>query len=100
MAEDSTAVSSGEGPQPEFHIVVRHPGKRGPLGPYRLIMVVAVVLLVFGSTLWSMISTGNPDDGVLLRAGIVGLIVWITSGVVDSALAAADSATPLNDDRH
>lgn len=96
MADESSITSVG--PTPEFRIVVRHPGKRGPLGPYRLAMAVGIVLLVFGSTLWSMISAGNPDDGVLLRAAIVGLIVWVTSGVVDTALAEADTAaTNAND---
>lgn len=80
------------GPLPEYRIVVRHPGRRGPLGPYRLLMVVVVVVLVFGSSLWSMLSAMSPDDGVLLRAGVVGLLVWVTTGVVDKALASADAA--------
>lgn len=96
MADRSSTTSAGI--PPEFRIVVRHPGQRGPLGPYRLAMAVGIVLLVFGSTLWSMISSGNPDDGVLLRAAIVGLIVWVTSGVVDSALAEADSAVSSSND--
>lgn len=96
MADKPSTTSAGA--TPEFRIVVRHPGKRGPLGPYRLAMSVAIVLVVFGSTLWTMISTGNPDDGVLLRAAIVGLIVWVTSGVVDRALAEADSSASSADD--
>ena len=30
-----------DGELPEFHVVVRHPNKRGPLGPYRLAVAVA-----------------------------------------------------------
>lgn len=84
-------IEAGTGSDPEFRIVVRHPGERGPLAPYRLALSVIVVVLVFGSTLYSMTLSGTPDDGVLLRAAAVGFLVWVTSGVVNSALAPAAS---------
>ncbi len=87
---------------PEFSLVVKHPGRRGPLGPYRLVACVAVVALVFGSSLLSSITGGAPDDGILLRAAAIGLLVWVTTGIVDSALAAASRPAPVEltvDDR-
>jgi len=95
MAESAPTVSDEPVamPLPEYRIIVRHPGRRGPLGPYRLLMAVVVVGLVFGASLWSMLSAMTPDDGVLLRAGVVGLLVWVTTGVVDTALASADAAS-------
>lgn len=88
---DDTAESMRTNePLPEFRIVVRRPDRRGPLAPYRLLVSVGVVMLVFGSTLYRSVVDGMPDDGVLLRAAAVGLLVWITTGIVSSALGAAE----------
>lgn len=74
---------------PEFRIVVRHPNRRGPLGPYRLLIAVAAAMIVLGPGLYSSLTSGAPDDSLLLRAGAIGLLVWITTGVVSTALGSA-----------
>lgn len=86
-------LEAGAGSDPEFRIVVRHPNERGPLAPYRLALSVLVVVLVFGPTLYSMTLSGTPDDGVLFRAAAVGFLVWVTSGVVNTALATATASS-------
>ncbi|MEM1331863.1 MAG: hypothetical protein AAGG08_00265 [Actinomycetota bacterium] len=78
---------------PEFRIVVRRPNARGPLAMYRLPIVVGVVAVVFGPTLWASVTGGSPDDGVLLRALLLGLLVWVTTGVVSRALGSAEAAS-------
>lgn len=89
MAELETSTGS----DPEFRIVVHHPDERGPLAPYRLALSVMVVVLVFGPALYAMTVNGTPDDGLLLRAAAVGFLVWVTSGVVNTALAPAASTS-------
>ena len=70
----------------EFRIVVRSQDRRGPLAPYRLTIAVAVVAVVFGPDLWAGVNAGTPDDGLLIRAGLIGILVWITTGIVSAAL--------------
>lgn len=82
-----------DGPVPEFRIVVRHPDRRGPLAPYRFLISVLVVVVVLGPSLYQSVVTGPPDDGVLVRAAVLGLIVWVTTGVVSKALGAAETST-------
>lgn len=91
MAKRSDAQDTdvGVAAPPEFEIVVRRPGQRGPLAPYRLVISIAVVMVVLGPTLYSMVAGQTPDDVVLLRAGAIGVIVWITTGIVSSALGSA-----------
>ena len=79
---------------PEFRIIVRHPNKRGPLGPYRLLITVAAVLLVLGLPLWNSLMAGDPSDALLLRVAGLGLLVWITTGIVSRALAQATDPIP------
>lgn len=76
---------------PEFSLVVKHPGRRGPIAPYRLAICVLVVGVVFGVPLYSTLVGSTPDDTVLLRAAAIGVLVWITTGIVDAALAAASN---------
>lgn len=71
---------------PEFRIVVERPRQGGPLAPYRLVISIAVVMVVLGPSLYSMVLGQSPDDIVLMRAGGIGLLVWITTGIVSSAL--------------
>ena len=77
------------GPAKEFRIVVRSQDRRGPLAPYRLTIAVVVVALVLGPALWAGFTAGTPDDGVLIRAALMGMVVWITTGIVSAALADA-----------
>ncbi|MFK8024859.1 MAG: hypothetical protein AB8G26_12945 [Ilumatobacter sp.] len=84
-------ASDGDGPFPEFSIVVKHPTGRGPIGPYRLVLAVVVAAIVLGPAIYSMLLGRSPDDVVVLRAAGIGLLVWVTTGIVDSALAAADN---------
>lgn len=81
-------------PLPEFRVIVRHPNKRGPLGPYRLLITVAAVLLVLGQPLWNSLLAGDPSDALLLRIAGLGLLVWITTGIVSRALAQATDPIP------
>ncbi len=87
--EDARRPPVDPGDLPEFRIVVRHPNRRGPLGPYRLGIAVAVVVAVLGPSFYSMIRDRTPDDLILLRAGAIGLLVWFTLGIVSTALESA-----------
>lgn len=71
---------------PEFHIVVRRPNARGPIGPYRLTIAVMFALFVAGRELWDAAMTGSNYDGALIHAGMAALFIWVLSGVVNSIL--------------
>lgn len=81
---------------PEFHIVVKRPG-RGPLAPYRLTIATAFALAISGSQLWQAAETGYGVDMALARAGLAGLFAWLLTGKVNSILKAAE-APPSTDD--
>ena len=71
---------------PEFHIVVRRPNARGPIGPYRLTIAVLFALFVAGRDLYDAAMTGTNYDGALIHAGMAALFIWVLSGVVNSIL--------------
>lgn len=73
---------------PEFHVVVRHQDRRGPLGPYRLTLAVAFALLVAANDLLAAATTGVGIDRALTRAAVAALFIWILSGVVSRILVA------------
>jgi hypothetical protein len=70
----------------EFHIIVRRPGSRGPLSPYRFAITVAFSLLVAGTDLWEAFHGLRPVDDALIKAAIAGLMSWIVLGLADSIL--------------
>ncbi len=78
---------------PEFHVVVRHRNKRGPLGPYRLAMAVAFSMLVAGEQLLMAAQTGIGVDDALIRAALAAWFIWILAGVVSRILATAQRPT-------
>lgn len=76
---------------PEFHVVVRRPNRRGPLGPYRLALAVAFAMVIAGQQLLDAATTGTPSvDAALLRAGLAATFIWLLSGVVSRILAHGD----------
>ena len=79
---------------PEFHVVVRHPNRRGPLGPYRLALAVGFSLLIAGSQLLEAASTGIGIDAALLRALMAAWFIWVLVGIVSRILAAGRRAAP------
>lgn len=66
----------------------------GPLDPWRLPAVVVGVAVTSGAALLEATRTGVHLDLVLLRAFVVGLVIWVLLGVINRVLAQAkvDSA--------
>ena len=88
------------GDVPEFHVVVRHPNRRGPLGPYRFALAVGFALLIAGRDLLDAAGTGQDIDTALTRAGIAAAFIWVLSGIVSRILAAGQpvrAAAPRDD---
>jgi hypothetical protein len=73
---------------PEFHIVVRRPG-RGPLAPYRFAIVILFIMAISGRQLIEAAQTGVNTDAVLIRSAIAGALAWFVLGRVNSILKAA-----------
>ncbi len=98
MSEDDVAdAPASGGPVPEFRIVRRNADRRGPLAPYRLAIAIVVIAIVVGPALWASVRGGTPDDALLLRAAGIGLLVWVTTGIVSKALADASLRTDARD---
>lgn len=75
---------------PEFRVVVKHRNRRGPLGPYRLVLSVAFALLIAGEDLLDAATTGVGTDAALIRATLAAWFVWILAGLVSRILAAGE----------
>ena len=73
---------------PEFHIVVRRPG-RGPLAPYRLSIAILFAFAVAGTRLWAAANGSTAVDGALLLAAIAGTFAWLVVGRANAILKAA-----------
>lgn len=73
---------------PEFHIVVRRPG-RGPLAPYRFVIVIGFALALTWRDLWNAALAGTEADAGLARAAIAGTLAWFVLGRVNSILKGA-----------
>ena len=74
---------------PEFHIVVKRPGRRSPLAPYRFSISFAFALAVCGLPLWRAAETGHGIDDALLRIAGAGLFAWFVLGRINSILSSA-----------
>lgn len=75
---------------PEFHIIVRRPGK-GPIAPYRFAITVLFALLVAGPDLWEALHGLREIDDALIKSGIAGLMAWVVLGLADAILRSAPS---------
>jgi hypothetical protein len=73
---------------PEFHIVVRRPG-RGPIAPYRLVIATAFAMIVGGGPLWTAAASGVAVDTALLRCLVAGAFAWLVLGRANAILKAA-----------
>lgn len=82
---------------PEFHIVVRRPG-RGPLAPYRFAITVIFVMAISGTQLWEAAHGTASVDSALIRAGIAGLFAWVVVGRANSILKDATPSTRMTVD--
>lgn len=76
---------------PEFHLVVRHPNRRGPLAPYRFAITVVFAFAVSGAALWDATETGVGIDIALLRTAASALLAWIIVGRISKILASSVS---------
>lgn len=61
----------------------------GPIDPWRLPAVVIGVALTSGAPLLQATQTGERLDEMLLRAFVVGLVIWILLGVINKMLVQA-----------
>ena len=73
---------------PEFHIVVRRPG-RGPLAPDRLSIAIVFAIAIAGTRLWAAAHGTAPVDAALLLAAIAGAFAWLVVGRANAILRAA-----------
>lgn len=81
---------------PEFHLVVRRPGDRSPLAPYRFTLSVLFSLLVGGTALWDALADGPGLDAALARVLVAALFAWIVLGLLDRVVQPArNTASPL-----
>jgi hypothetical protein len=83
--------------QPQFHIVVRRPDKRGPLAPYRFALTVGFALALTGRSLWAAAMTGVGIDHALTIFGLVALLAWFVVGRISSILGAATPSSDRSD---
>ena len=81
---------------PEFHVVVRHRTRRGPLAPYRFSLTVAFAFAVSGMALWRATETGIDLDYAILRTAGSALFAWIVIGRISRILGSA--ALPRSND--
>ncbi len=84
MAETTVA-----GDTPEFHIVVKRPGRRSPLAPYRFAITFAFAMAVCGLPLWEAAETGHGVDDALLRVAGAALFAWFVLGRINRILSSA-----------
>ena len=61
----------------------------GPLGPWRLVLVVFAVATTSGAVLAQSVQTGVGVDLALGRALAVAVVLWILLGSIDRVLAHA-----------
>ena len=73
---------------PEFRIVVRRPG-RGPIAPYRLLIVMLFVFAIVGRDLYAAAMTGANVDDALIRGAIAGIFAWFVLGRMNAILKQA-----------
>jgi hypothetical protein len=64
----------------------------GPLGPWRLVLVVFAVATTSGAVLAQSVQTGVGVDLALGRALAVAVVLWILLGSIDRILARASLA--------
>lgn len=88
MARSAPAPST-----PEFHVVVRHPNRRGPLAPYRFSLTVVFALAVSGMPLWRATETGLDLDAAMLRTAGAALFAWIVIGRISKILGSSSAPT-------
>lgn len=79
---------------PEFHIVVRRPG-RGPLAPYRLAITIVFAMVISGAQLWAAAQGHTSVDAALIRAAIAGLFAWLVVGRANSILKGAGPSSRI-----
>lgn len=89
MSETTTTID-----QPEFHIVVKRPNKRGPLAPYRFMITIVFALIMSGMPLWNALQTGHGLDPALLRWTGSAAFAWIVLGQINKILGSASVPTP------
>ncbi len=75
---------------PEFHLVVRRTNPHGPLAPYRLGLAVAFAVALAGGQFWDALNGVGSLEDALLRGLIIGLFMWIVSGIVNKILTVRD----------
>lgn len=63
--------------------------KSGPLGPWRLALVMLAVVSTSGAVLAQAVQTGVGLDLALVRALGVAVVLWILLGSIDRVLARA-----------
>jgi hypothetical protein len=66
--------------------------KSGPLGPWRLALVMLAVVSTSGAVLVQSVKTGVDLDLALGRALGVAVVLWILLGWIDRVLARAQHA--------
>ncbi len=82
---------------PEFHIVVRRPGRRSPLAPYRFAITFAFAMAVCGMPLWEAVESGGSIDDALLRVGGAALFAWFVLGRINAILSSAPQPASVRD---
>lgn len=73
---------------PEFHLVVRRPG-RGPLAPYRLSIAIVFAIAISGTRLWAAAHGTAPVDAALIMAAVAGTFAWLVVGRANAILKSA-----------
>ena len=71
--------------------------KSGPLGPWRLVLVMLAVGSTSGAVLAQSVQTGVGLDLALGRALGVAVVLWILLGSIDRVLARAQHARYADD---
>ena len=66
--------------------------KSGPIGPWRLVLVMLAVVSTSGAVLAQSVQTGVGLDLALGRALGVAVVLWILLGSIDRVLARAQHA--------
>lgn len=80
---------------PEFHLVVRRPGRRSPLAPYRFVVTFLFAMGVCGLPLWEAVESGGSIDEPLLRLSGAALFAWFVLGRVNSILSSPPTTTTV-----
>ncbi|HEX4982358.1 MAG TPA: hypothetical protein VFV63_11690 [Ilumatobacteraceae bacterium] len=74
--------------------------KSGPLGPWRLALVMLAVVSTSGAVLAQSVQTGDGLDLALGRALGVAIVLWILLGSIDRMLARAQHARHDDENHH